>query len=93
MSMKIRNFRFVKSPPLVAYFDLEMQKWGVIIFSIALFEKDGIYNFKLPGNEYVTKSGETKRSNFFRFKDASHWNIFQKMVLDQVESHLNSLVK
>jgi len=92
MSIIVTKINIVKRPPFVGYFNIYVEKWGLDINSLSLFERDGIYSFTLPSHEYTTKAGETKYASYFRFREVRHWYGFQKAVLKAVDEYLQSKV-
>lgn len=78
-------FKQVNKGVLVGFANIFVPKWGVEIYSISLFEKNGKRWISMPSREYEDKNdGEKKYMPYIRFKEKSHGDLFASKAMDAI---------
>ena len=68
-------------------------KWGVYIYNITVFSKDGKKWVSFPSREGVGPSNEKKYFPYLRFKESSHFDAFSEKVKSAINKFLESKPK
>ena len=79
------NFKSFTKGCLLGFADIYVPKWGVEIYSISLFQKNGHRWVSFPSKEYKDEKGETKYSQFMRFKEKDHSDAFGDVVMKAID--------
>lgn len=74
----------IEKGALKAAVNIYVPKWGVEIFGIKLFEKNGNKWINLPSREYED-NGEKKYFSYIRFKDKAHFEAFSSKVKEAID--------
>jgi hypothetical protein len=65
--------------------NIYIPKWGIEIFNITLFQKDGKRWISLPSKDTLAPDGTRKFFPYFRFKNPEHFNAFSLKVQRAIE--------
>ena len=87
--MECIKYHAVEKGTLQAFVDIFIPKWGVEIYGLKIFMKDGKKWVGFPSKEYQGDNGEKKYSPYFRFPNKEHQDAFFKKVLDAVSKFCN----
>ena len=77
-------FKAKNSGALQGFADIYIPKWGVEIFGVSLFMKNGHRWVSFPSRESVV-DGEKKYWPYLRFKEKGHMDVFAKKVMDAID--------
>ena len=69
---------------LVGFVDIFVEKWGLEVYGIQLFQKNGKRWINFPSRTYE-KEGEKKYLPYLRFKESIHFEEFSKQVMVAIE--------
>lgn len=69
------NFKSINQGNCIGFADIYIDKWGIEIFGISLYQKEGHRWINFPSKMYE-KDGEKKWLPYFRFKDRSVYDQF-----------------
>ena len=83
------KYHSINKGSVVGSANIYIPKWGVEIYGVTLFEKDGKRWVSLPQKE-ITKDGEKKYLSFMRFKEKSHMEAFGEKVKDAIDKFVGS---
>jgi len=87
--IKCTNFRPYESGYCKGFADISVDKWGITLKDLTLFEKDGKRWVALPSKEYTDKeTGEKKRASFIHFKEKEHKFEFCKRARDAIDQYI-----
>lgn len=78
-------FKQVNKGVLIGFANIYIPKWGVEIFGVSLFEKNGKRWISMPSREYEDKTdGKKKYMPHIRFREKSHGDLFASKVMDAI---------
>ena len=73
---------------LEGFVDVLVKKWNLIIYGVAIFNKEGNRWCTLPNREVKDPTtGEVKRFSHIRFTEKSYMDAFGKEILMEVDAH------
>lgn len=82
--MQIKNYRPVDKGCLKGFLTLQMDKWGVEISDIGIFQKDSKRWCTFPQKTFE-KEGKMCYYPYIKFLDATHMKKFQDSLLDLLD--------
>lgn len=71
------------SGALQGFADIYVPKWGVEIFGVSIFMKDGRRWVSMPSREY-DQDGVKKYWPYLKFREKAHMDAFSKKVMEAV---------
>lgn len=83
------SFKPVEGSYVKGFASIYIPKWGVEIFNISLFEKEGRRWINLPSREYE-KDGEKKFLPLLRFREKEHAELFGEKVKQAIDKFLGT---
>jgi len=87
MSMVCTGYKQVGKGVVLGYASIFVEKWGVEIFNITVFQKDGKRWISFPTREYEDEDGKKKYIPHIRFKNSVHMDLFTTKALAYIEKH------
>lgn len=84
------KYRKAERGALVAFVDLFVDKWGLIVKNCTLHKKDGKRWINFPKNVYYDIGGEKRYQPILIFKDKKHYELFSKKAKEAVDLYLAS---
>jgi len=80
------GFKRIDKGLLVGFASVFVPKWGLEIFGISLFEKNGKKWISMPSREYEDKNeGKKKYFPHIKFREKSHAELFEEKVKAAIE--------
>lgn len=86
--MKITKLRPCNKGALRAFFNLEIEKMGIEIRDMALYQKDGRFWVNLPSREFEV-DGEKKWAPLIRFTKDSVYKTFREKACEAALAYVN----
>jgi hypothetical protein len=85
--MKIIQYKPIDKGHTKGYITLFVPAWGLNIYNITLYEKDGKKWISFPSKSYE-KDGTTKWFSYLRFENQEHMAKFSNEVLKALDDYL-----
>lgn len=85
MSIECTAYKQVGKGMVLGYASVFVEKWGIEIFNITVFQKDGKRWISFPTREYEDEDGKKKYIPHIRFKNTAHMDLFTNRVLSAIE--------
>jgi hypothetical protein len=83
MKIKCIKYKPYHKGHLLGFADIFVPKWGVEIYGLTLYEKDGRKWVNFPSRSYE-KDGEKKNAPYFRFPESEHYTLFCSQVREAI---------
>lgn len=88
MNIECIKFKPFSKGNLLGFADIFVPKWGIEIYGLTIYEKEGNRWVNFPSKEYE-KDGQKKYLPYFRFREDEHYNLFCSMVKKAIEKKMN----
>lgn len=91
--MEVLNFKPINKNSLLATFSLKIPKWGnIILRDMTLFQKGSHRWIGFPSRQYE-EAGQKKYFSYMQFEDKQTKEVFDKKVLEVLETYIAALPK
>jgi expansin (peptidoglycan-binding protein) len=85
------GYKRIQKGILEGFANITVQKWGIDIYGVAVFNDGAKKWCSLPKKEYKDPEGKTKYSNIIKFKDTSIETKFLQKVMEAINKYNNEM--
>ena len=70
------RYKHMGKGSLLGFADIFVEKWGLEIYNLSIFQKDGARWVNFPSREYTDAEGKKKFASYLRLNDKEKYDAF-----------------